>query len=188
MPSSACSAGRGALPHTAGTRLFSTVPGGGLQDGGNRAALAPGPHSTLARACWPCTSLEEDNRMAARGAPRGVLRGLQRRLRLRPRQCWGASRHPQPGEAGRGGAVWAWDRGPGGPFSGWADVGRRAGGVSHMVPLLPGGVLGVGGLPQGLWHPAPASGPGGLPASLLAAGHGQRCPARSTGSGERMPL
>lgn len=53
VPSSACSAGGGALPHAAGARLFSTVPSGGLQGGGSRVALAPGPHSAFARACWP---------------------------------------------------------------------------------------------------------------------------------------
>ncbi|XP_032258470.1 guanine nucleotide exchange factor DBS isoform X2 [Phoca vitulina] len=46
----------------------------------------------------PSASLEEDSRMTARGASQGALRGLQHRLRLRPRRCWGASRRPQPDE------------------------------------------------------------------------------------------
>uniref|UniRef100_A0A8C0QRP5 MCF.2 cell line derived transforming sequence like n=1 Tax=Canis lupus familiaris TaxID=9615 RepID=A0A8C0QRP5_CANLF len=36
--------------------------------------------------------------MAERGASRGTLRGLLRRLPPRPLRCWGASTHPQPDE------------------------------------------------------------------------------------------
>ena len=104
VPSSVRGTWYSALPNTAGAHLLLTGPvetcravgTAGLRHGVTfRPCRSPSAHSTP---LLPRVSLE-DNRMAERGASRGTLRGLLRRLPPRPLRCWGASTHPQPGEA-----------------------------------------------------------------------------------------